>query len=88
MFLCYDIIQDVPRLRSLSLSLAISSKFNCSNSIGATIRGLEPNLPLQPTFAKGYGKAGKLRIVTDGMTEVEVKVSNKQCRRFLNEPRK
>jgi len=42
MFLCYDIIQDVPRLRSLSLSLAISSKLNRSNSIGATIRVLVP----------------------------------------------
>jgi|GEM_PF-3064806 len=28
MFLCYDIIQDVPRLRSLSLSLAISTNLS------------------------------------------------------------
>jgi len=45
MFLCYDIIQDVPRLRSLSLSLAISSKLIPSNNTGATIRGLERTHP-------------------------------------------
>ena len=41
MFLCYDIIQDVPRLRSLSLSLTISSKVNATKPAERTIRGLE-----------------------------------------------
>ena len=41
MFLCYDIIQDVPRLRSLSLSLTISSKVNATKQAERTIRGLE-----------------------------------------------
>jgi len=41
MFLCYDIIRDVPRLRSLSLSLTISSKVNATKPAECTIRGLE-----------------------------------------------
>ena len=41
MFLCYDIIQDVPRLRYLSLSLAISTNLSTKNMTGDTIRGLE-----------------------------------------------
>jgi len=41
MFLCYDIIQDVPRLRSLSLSLTISPKVNSTIQAERTIRGLE-----------------------------------------------
>ena len=41
MFLCYDIIRDVPRLRSLSLSLTISPKVNSTKQAERTIRGLE-----------------------------------------------
>jgi len=41
MFLCYDIIRDVPRLRSLSLSLTISSKVNATKPAERTIRGFE-----------------------------------------------
>jgi len=41
MFLCYDIIQDVPRLRSLSRSLTISSKVNSTKPTERTIRGIE-----------------------------------------------
>ena len=32
MFLCSDIIRDVPRLRSLSLSLALTPEFSRFNS--------------------------------------------------------
>ena len=45
MFLCYDIIQDVPRLRSLSLSLTISPKVNSTKQAERTIRGLERTHP-------------------------------------------
>jgi len=41
MFLCYDIIQDVPRLRSLSRSLAILPNLSSSKPAERTIRGLE-----------------------------------------------
>jgi len=41
MFLCYDIIRDVPRLRSLSRSFTISSKVNATKPAERTIRGLE-----------------------------------------------
>jgi len=41
MFLCYDIIRDVPRLRSLSRSFTISSKVNATKPAERTIRGFE-----------------------------------------------
>jgi len=41
MFLCYDIIQDVLRLRSLSRSLAILPNLSSSKPTERTIRGLE-----------------------------------------------
>ena len=47
MFLCYDIIRDVPRLRSLSRSLTISSKVNSTKPTERTIRGLEPTQDLK-----------------------------------------
>ncbi len=41
MFLCYDIIRDVPRHRSLSLSFATFPKISYSKTAERTIRGLE-----------------------------------------------
>ena len=75
MFLCYDIIQDVPRLRSLSLSLTISSKVNSTKPTECTIRGLEL------THTQGEYKTKMMWMDTNTVQSESVSGSSSSLRR-------
>ena len=75
MFLCYDIIQDVPRLRSLSLSLTISSKVNATKPADNTIRGLEL------THTQGEYKTKMMWMDTNTVQSESVSGSSSSLRR-------
>ena len=75
MFLFYDIIQDVPRLRSLSLSLTISSKVNATKPAERTIRGLEL------THTQGEYKTKMMWMDTNTVQSESVSGSSSSLRR-------